>query len=77
MASGHCSWADLREDQMIYPAPVFWPTFGPLGPRRAPEALRRALEIVQVAPKSDLGTDSKTRSWVLCAFGAGRKENKR
>ncbi len=24
-------WADLREDNMIHPAPDFWPMLGPLG----------------------------------------------
>ncbi len=29
-------WANLREDNMVNPAPGFWPIFGLLGPRRAP-----------------------------------------
>ncbi len=28
--------ADLREDKMINPAPVFWLSFGPLGPTPGP-----------------------------------------
>ena len=33
-------WADLREDDMINPAPGFWPIFGPLGPTAGVTATR-------------------------------------
>ncbi len=33
-------WADLREDQMINPAPGVLPSFGPLGPREPWDGLR-------------------------------------
>ncbi len=33
---GSPSWADLREDKMINPAPGFWPIFGPSGPTAGP-----------------------------------------
>ncbi len=46
-------WADLREDNMINPAPDFWPIFGPLGPTAGPgnPGTAPARKIVQVAPK--------------------------
>jgi hypothetical protein len=51
------SWSDFEEDTMMNPAPGFWPSFGPLGPRRAPGAPRMALarKIMQVAPKGNPG----------------------
>ncbi len=47
--SAELSWADVREDTMISPAPGFRPLCGPPGPPGAP-GTAPARKIVQVAP---------------------------
>ncbi len=54
---GYLTWAELREDKMINPAPGFRPIFGPLGPTAGPGSLGTGSgsTIVQVAPKISPG----------------------
>ncbi len=55
--TGQVAPANLREDNMINPAPRFWLIFGHWSPRMAPGALGRApaRNLAQVAPKISPG----------------------
>ncbi len=64
------------EDKMINPAPGFWPIFGPHGAHGGPRELRerpRLEQYCRLHQKSAPEINSKSHSWVLCVFGAGRK----
>ncbi len=68
-------WADLRENQMINPAPGFWPIFGPLGPAAGPGSPGSgpvSQKQCRLHQNSEPKTNSKSHSWVLCACGTDR-----
>ncbi len=60
MSLAQTSWADLREDKMINPAPDVWPTFGPMGPTAGAGSPGddSGSKKVQVAPKISPGDQS-------------------